>query len=103
MNRKLQRMYNRRRKLRIQALIAVVIAAVLLLCAWRGSVWAGANEQQIRLRFGQKNYEVEGEAGPQYFESNYSEKSSGRTPGRSVRTWRRRALCCSAMRTTSCR
>ncbi len=73
MNRKLQRMYNRRRKLRIQALIAVVIAAVLLLCAWRGSVWAGANEQQIRLRFGQKNYEVEGEAGPQYFESNYSD------------------------------
>ena len=68
--RKLQRRQNR---LRRKALTAVLLAAAILIAAIAGSNVAADNEQAIRLALGEKNYQLEGKEGPQYFEADYKD------------------------------
>ena len=68
--RKLQRRQNR---LRRKALTAVLLAAAILIAAIAGSNAAANNEQAIRVALGEKNYQLEGKEGPQYFEADYKD------------------------------
>lgn len=73
MDKKLQRLYKKRKSLQSQTIIAVVLTAVLLAAAWFGSNAAGAREQTIRRSLGQKNYKIQGEEGPQYYPAQYDD------------------------------
>ena len=77
-------MYRRRTSLRVRAAAAALIAAVLLAAVWFGSSIAGRNEQWLRLRLGQKNYKVQGEEGPQYYEAEYSDPAKLRADAEEV-------------------
>ena len=77
-------MYRRRTSLRVRAAAAALIAAVLLAAVWFGSSIAGRNEQWLRLRLGQKNYKVQGEEGPQYYEAEYRDPAKLRADAEEV-------------------
>ena len=70
---RLRRMTNRYNRFRKNSATAAVLAVVLLVIAVLGNKITSDNEQVIRLALGQKNYTVTGEAGPQYFDTNYKD------------------------------
>ena len=70
---KLRRMQGRQKKMRSASVKALLIAVVLLTVSILGSRVTSDNEQAIRLALGQKNYTEEGEQGPVYFDTDYSD------------------------------
>ena len=69
------------RRCRLRAIAAALMAAVFLIGAVGGGSAASVNEQSIRLALGQKNYTLEGEEGPQYFDTEYKDPSELREAG----------------------
>lgn len=81
MDRRTAKRYRRIRQLRIRAASAAAIALALLTAMIAVSAALNAQEQAIRVRFGQKNYSVSGEEGEQYYTSDYSDPEELREDG----------------------
>ena len=70
---RIKRLQKKQNRLRRKALTAGLLAVVILIAAVAGSKAATDNEQAIRLALSERNYELEGAEGPQYYEADYKD------------------------------
>lgn len=70
---RIKRLQKKQNRLRRKALTAGLLAVVILIAAVAGSKAATDNEQAIRLALSERNYELEGAEGPQYYEAEYKD------------------------------
>ena len=70
---RIEKLKSRAINLSLKTVAAIVIAGALLTGSVWGSRYASDREQSFRLKFGEKNYTLEGTEGPQYYQAEYKD------------------------------